>query len=396
MSYDTLKKIKYSDRENYEKIYEERYNFSTTYRYGFDVNGFPVFVVLTQEILDLITNIFKFDKQLRKLEDDLPKVALFQFTQNCLIDEVKQTNDLEGVVSTRKEIKEILDRKPSMNSRLTGIVNKYELLSTNGSISISDCSDIRKLYDEILLDEIEKSNSSNIPDGEIFRKDRVYVRDKNTGEIIHEGLYPEIKIVETMSVLLTALKNPQYNDLINIAVTHYMFGYIHPFYDGNGRISRFISSYLLSQSLEEIVSYRLAYTIKKDINAYYKSFKVTNDKNNKGDLTPFTIYFLGLIEKSMSELVSYFTDRRERFQYLRNKIDAMSKTKDYRATLDVLTQNALFGYEGLSINELVAIMESSSSTIRKNIKRIQEDGLLLEIKGKPYLYTANLSKLETV
>jgi len=50
----------------------------------------------------------------------------------------------------------------------------------------------------------------------------------------------------------------------------------------------------------------------------------------------------------------------------------------------------------LSINELVVIMEFSSSTIRKNIKRIQEDELLIEIKGKPYLYTADLAKLETV
>ena len=61
------------------------------------------------------------------------------------------------------------------------------------------------------------------------------------------------------------LNNDDINFLIRIAVFHYAFGYIHPFYDGNGRTSRFISSYLLSQRLEDLVSFRLSYTIKLNI-----------------------------------------------------------------------------------------------------------------------------------
>ena len=395
MSYDTLEKIKYSNRENYEKIYLERYNSSSTYKYNFEVNGYKAFVVITQEILALISDILRLDKKLNNIQYKLPNLARIQFTQKCLVDEIQQSNDLEGVASTRKEIKESLDKKVS-GSRFEGIVNKYELLSTNEEIPLSDCADIRKLYDEILLDEVKKSDKTNIPDGDVFRKDKVYVKDKNTGKVIHEGLYPETKIMETMSALLSSLKNPEYNELVNIAVTHYMFGYIHPFYDGNGRISRFISSYLLSDALEEIISYRLAYTIKQNINAYYKIFKTTNNSNNRGDLTPFTIYFLELIKKSIKELIEYFDRKTVQLEYFMEKIYNLDKSKDYKKILDILVQNAMFGIEGLSVNELSEILSESDFIIRKNIKLIGNDGLAKKTKAKPYLYTAELTQLETI
>ena len=395
MGYDTLEKIKYSDRDNYEKIYQERYNSSSTYKYSFEVKGFKAFVVITQEVLALISDVLRLDKKLNKIQQDLPNVAKYQFTQKCLIDEIHQSNDLEGVASTRKEIKESLDKKVP-GGRFEGIVNKYELLNTNEKIPLSDCADIRKLYDEILLDEVRKSDKEDIPDGDIFRKGKVYVKDKNTGKSIHEGLYPETKIMETMSALLNSLKNSEYNELVNVAVTHYMFGYIHPFYDGNGRLSRFISSYLLSDTLEKIVSYRIAYTIKQDINSYYKIFKITNSSYNRGDLTPFTIYFLKLIKKSISELIEYFEEKSVRLQYFIEKLFGLDKSKDYKNVLDILIQNAMFGFEGISVNELSEILNESEYIIRKNIKLIENDELAKKTKAKPYLYTANLAKLETV
>ncbi len=395
MSYDTLEKIKYSDRDNYEKIYYERYNSASTYRYNFDVNGFGAFVVITQELLTLISDILMLDKQLNKLEQQLPGVALNQFTRKCLIDEIQQSNDLEGVASTRKELKESLDKKAS-SDRFDGIVNKYEHLTTNEEISLSDCMDIRKLYDEIILNEVKESDHKNIPDGDIFRKDKVYVRDKNTHKVIHEGLYPETRITETMSALLNSLKNPEYNELINIAVTHYMFGYVHPFYDGNGRISRFISSYLLSNTLEKIVSFRLAYTIKQDTNAYYKIFKVTNNIHNRGDLTPFTIYFLELIKKSITELINYFNNKKSQLDYFINKLSGLDKAMDYKMVLDILIQNAMFGFDGLPVSGLAKILNKSEYIIRNNIAEIEKDGLIKKTIARPYLYTANLDKLEII
>lgn len=90
--------------------------------------------------------------------------------------------------------------------------------------------------------------------------------------------------------------------MIRISVFHYLFGYIHPFYDGNGRTNRFISSYLLSKELEPLISYHLAKTIKQNISKYYKSFDYTNDTDNRGDLTGFITNFLEIILASIEAL----------------------------------------------------------------------------------------------
>lgn len=394
MDYQWLYKIKYSEHDRYIQEYNNRYNSISAYHYDFKIGDSPAFVVINSEIMQLITNILKADKLLYILEQGMPTVALRQFAQKSLIDEVKQTNELEGVASTRKEIKEVLDNMSDTSNRLYGIVQKYSLLMTTDSVPLNTCRDIRNLYDEFVLTEIKATDSENIPDGDIFRKDYVYVRSKSSGDVIHTGLYPETKITETMSALLAALHNPRYNPFINIAVAHYMFGYIHPFYDGNGRMSRFISSYLITRQIEQLSGFRLAYTIKKDIKKYYKMFELTNDKINMGDLTPFTIYFLGLIETSLKELIDYFTDQTQRLKFYRDKINnCLTGTYEYKKALFILTQGTMFGYEGMGIEELSEALGKSSTTTRKIVKQFGDDGFLTAKRSRPVLYNVNLDKI---
>ncbi|WP_366520018.1 Fic family protein [Paenibacillus xylanexedens] len=54
---------------------------------------------------------------------------------------------------------------------------------------------------------------------------------------------PEKDIVVAMGKLLNFMNNHEDIPLmIRVAISHYFYGYVHPFYDGNGRSSRFISS----------------------------------------------------------------------------------------------------------------------------------------------------------
>lgn len=397
MDYKWLYKIRYSEHDKYNDEYEKRFNSPSTYHYEFCVNNSPVFVVLNAEIVQLITQILQLDKQLYIFERNLPSLALDQFTQKCLIDEVKLTNELEGVASTRKEIKEVLDNKTDKTNRLYGIVQKYSLLVTSEEVPLNNCRDIRNLYDECLLLEIKTDNPDNIPDGDVFRNGKVFVKNNSSGEIIHTGVYPETRIIENMTSLLSMLNNSNYNPLINIAVAHYMFGYIHPFYDGNGRTSRFVSSYLLSRQLEKLVGFRLAYTIKKDIKKYYKMFDLTNDKINAGDLTPFTIYFLELVKTSLTELVNHFSDKAKLLRFYEKNIYAQPTMPDeYKKALFILTQSTLFGYEGMSIKELSKAIKRGDTTTRKIVNFFDGNNWLLIKNARPLLYSVDLDKISNL
>ncbi len=114
------------------------------------------------------------------------------------------SNEIEGVVSTKKEITELINiEKPKEYKRFYGMVKKYEdiFFQEKEFTPISDTSKLRELYNDILLVDIQRDNPDNIPDGVIFRKEIVNV--VSSTKTIHRGLYPESKIIEAMNSALS-------------------------------------------------------------------------------------------------------------------------------------------------------------------------------------------------
>ncbi len=398
MKYELLSKIFYKNNEAYEDIYLKRFNNEFTYRYDFTIGENQAFVGINVEILNLVTNILQLDKRLLDAARSVPLIALRQFTQKCLIDEIKLTNEIECVHSTRKEISEIINdkTKSKKSKRLYGLVQKYLMLLNGQKIELKSCQDIRKLYDELVLTEINEDNPKNVPDGEIFRKEGVEVVSPSQ-KVIHKGLYPETKIITAMTSAIDILNNSQMNYFVNIAVFHYMFGYIHPFYDGNGRMGRFISSYLLMQKLESVVGFGLSYTINQKLKKYYDMFKETNDFKNKGDLTPFVIGFLEFIEESIENLCSTIEARAEKLKFYMEKIKKFADENNPLCNIMfILVQNSLFADEGISIQSMADIVKVSSSTVRAWIKQIPEEMLIISQSSRMKTYSINLDVMAKI
>ena len=300
MEFQSLYKLFAIDENKFKDIYLARYNSEATLKFFVDINGFPSFFFFHNEINTLVYKIREMDYRVNKLFESLPIVAQIQYIKKSLIDEIHFSNSIEGVVSTRKEISEILEDIESKNDkhkRFTGIINRYLMLLNDDDIKLESSIDVRSIYDEILLDEIIKDNSENIPDGDIFRKDVVNV-STTSGKVIHNGIMPESKIIQCIDKSLSFLNDESIEPMIRIAIFHYLFSYIHPFYDGNGRINRFIASYMFSKHYTKIISYRLSMTIKENLTSYYDAFKHTNDVRNRGDITTFVYEFLNIVYKA--------------------------------------------------------------------------------------------------
>ena len=395
MSYVLLSHLYYKDKNEYKALYEQRISAESTCVLPIKIGKHKAFYCLCPEIHSISMQIMQLDKNISQIQNELPNAALIQFANRCLVDEIKLTNDIEGVYSTRKELASVLNEvsNKAKKKRFYGLLNKYKMLISDNEFALNTSTDIRDIYNDLVLKEVSEDCADNVPDGDIFRKDMAEVTT-STQQVIHKGAYPETKIIQLMEQALNILNQKEIPILVRISVFHYLFGYIHPFYDGNGRTSRFISSYLLSKEFEFLIGFRLSYTIKAHIKEYYDAFKECNDEKNLGDLTPFIIMFLNIILESFQNLYDALEKRINYLLKFSNVIDSNSKmSDDLKAFANILIQVSLFSNEGITKKQLGLELDISESTVNKRLTKLREMGLLLEEKCKPAKYMLDLNEL---
>ena len=401
MTYKDLRKLYYEDRESYENIFVERFNSDSAVRLDFDIAGQPSFFVQCDDVIRLTYHILTLDKEIKDICSQLPQKALEQYSKRCLIDEIVITNDIEGVNSTRKEIGDVLDilqdqsEQKGKKSVYLGLVNKYLKLLSNEKVSLQTCQDIRGIYDEIVLDEVISENKRNAPDGQLFRKDMAEVYSA-TGKSVHKGKYPESEIILYMEKALKFLNDESFLPLYRICLFHYMFEYIHPFYDGNGRLGRFILSYWVSENLEKIISYRISETIKENIKKYYDAFMTCNDERNHADLTPFLIMMLEMIDKSMVDLKDSLNRKLSDLNHYYSAISTIiTGHKECVSLSRVLVQASLFSEQGVPTQELLSMYKTNYVTMGSWLSRIDALDILITNKnGRKKYYKVDLKKLD--
>lgn len=397
MEYELLSKIFYKKPTEYESIYDARFNSEASIKLPIKIHENVGFIFNTNEITKLLVKIYKAINKINLLRTHLPNIAINSYIIKSLKDEIALTNEVEGVRSTRKEIEDAIDSiKNDKSARFKGLVDKYFKLISNEIIPLNNCKDIRTIYDALVLPEIEKEN---LPDGILFRKEPVQVVSATQKEK-HRGIMPESKIIESLNLCLDFLKNDDIDSLIKISAFHYLFGYIHPFYDGNGRTSRFISSYLIKNELDVLLALKLSYTVKNNINKYYKAFDVCNDRKNKGDITFFVVTFLELLSQASDDLYTKIADLNDQLNYYNNIINTLVNEKvlnDKQAKcIFILCQNRLFDDTYMNMNTLTELLEKSDTTTRKILKSLESKNLLVKSRNKnQYLYSANLDSLSS-
>ena len=192
------------------------------------------------------------------------------------INEAKDSSAIENIITTHDELFQAMSQSSYSNPAAKEVVNyrsalwhgyeivqKQQILSTNMIIEIQaiveqNRAGIRKLPGTVLLNEA-------------------------SGEVVYTPPAGEAEILDLMSNLEWYINydNDQVDPLIKLAVIHYQFESIHPFYDGNGRTGRIINVlYLvLKELLDSPILYLSRYIIRNK-NAYYRLLQEIRTKGN--------------------------------------------------------------------------------------------------------------------
>lgn len=397
MKFISLTKYFYQHtQEEYEIEYIRRLEAPFTVHFNIPIHqynrksAYPAFLCYTGEILRLVEKFYKTYEQFLYTVNTVPPVVLYQFTRLSIVEEVKSTNDIEGVHSTKKEIREIIEKKGTHYHRLQSVVHQYLELLGEEEIKFDTCQDIRNFYDDFTHQEITRENPQNRLYGNLFRKEPVQIQAA-AGKTIHQGLYPESRIIEALDQALRILHSEEYPLLIRLALFHYFFVYIHPFYDGNGRTDRFITSYFLSRKFHRLLAVRLSIYIKRNQSRYYHMLEEADSEKNRGDMTPFVMGFLEILIGSTEDTIGVLSRKNEQMRKYESRIDAFQlKDKLLKEIYITLLQAALFYGEGISMADLMKVTGKNRGTIQKRIDEIPGNHLIVTKAGKTNYYKLNL------
>lgn len=396
MAYKTLKTIFHmSDEQNFEKEYQQRLNNFTTYVTDIEINPirkqiqiksmmFPLFFCPTKTIIIKAEKILINSSEINKLINSQPIVATTSYLKKLLINEMQSTNEKENVRSTKKELADALNNNNlKSNKRFSGLVYQYSLLLSDEDFTLNEISDFRKAYDLLLSNEIA---DEDLPDGLMFRKQGVGVRDTSKEKWVHRNEYSKYEIVDFLNKMLNFISHYEAPILLKIVASHFMFEYLHPFYDGNGRLGRYIIAKLLKDNLEHVTALTFSYAVNRNKNKYDKAFASTSHFLNKGEMTYFIDVMLDLIIEGQKTAIEQFKENIAMIETLYGRLENLNLKEHEKNVLFILLQDKVFGneYTRISLRELVEFLPFGRKKLDSIIKKHEDK--LHKVKQRPTVY----------
>lgn len=221
-----------------------------------------------------------------------PQNANEAFGLKAMEDEIASSLIIESIDFSRDSVRKIMrGYAPADESenRIYGMKKGLEFISDPANEITEE--NIHTLYD-IAIGEYLPENDKLKP-GMFYRHDSVYIVGQ---ELEHTGL-PHDKLPEYMSKFVTfILTESMMNDLLKAAIIHFYFAYLHPYFDGNGRMARLMHLwYLRRQGYSSALFIPFSSYIERSRKGYYNAYSLAEENakiSGVMDVTPFLVYFI--------------------------------------------------------------------------------------------------------
>lgn len=393
MAYQTLEKHLHKDSspqrfENVASLEKARRSAESTFLTGFLMGSEELFLATPRELSVLNETVMGREREIALVLSRLPRIARGALIRSLVIDEVVCSNELEGVHSTRRQINDLLASVPADASKLSHkrfreLAKLYLELSDNSHALPQTPEDIRAIYDRVMSGE---NLGEDAPDGALFRREAVEVIHR--GSVIHNGITPERKIISAMAQMIALATSTEIPGTYRAAITHFIFEYAHPFYDGNGRTGRYLLALYLSEPLSTLTALSLSRTIAENRVPYYRAFREVEHPLNHGELTPFAIMLLEYVDEAQQRILSDLEIKSGQFQVMRRNLTRLSGATPLpdkqQEALFMLAQFDLFGaFPDVSLEDIGVHLGLKREMTRKHVRALEEIGLVKKVSARP-------------
>ena len=230
-----------------------------------------------------------------------PQQSTRLYGTKAMEDEILSTFRIEQIDTSRESVRRILSGqapKDDEEHRICGMKQGLEFIADR-SHTITE-ENLFRLYQMTIGDFLPEED--RLLPGHWYRHDGVTVID---GKTEHIGL-PWQKLPAYMKELTAfAAEKAAQNDLIKAAALHFALTYLHPYFDGNGRMARLLHLwYLVQQGYSSALFVPMSRFVEESCARYYKAYtRVEQNQQISGvlDVTPFLVYFAESVYHRLGE-----------------------------------------------------------------------------------------------
>jgi len=197
------------------------------------------------------------------------------------------------------------------------------------------------------------------------------LKNIHTGEVVFTPPQDYDEIVSAMSNLVAFINNELPCDadpLVKMAVIHFQFESIHPFYDGNGRTGRIVN--ILYLILNSLLQTPILYLSRYIIDHKSQYYQLLQDVREKQEWESWILFMLEGIEQTSLDTITLVLEIKKLMMEYKHRI--RSGYKFYSQELI----NNLFRHPYTKIEFIQKDLEVSRITAAAYLNRLAEDGLL--------------------
>lgn len=336
----------------------------------------------TKQILRKAASAHRFLAELKGITATIPNQLILINTLS--LQEAKDSSAIENIITTHDDLyREDLfpDYGLSVAAKevshyASALKVGYALVDKTGMLTTNHIIDIQA---EMVK---HRSGLRKLPGTEL--------KNEQTGETVYVPPQDHQELVDLMSNLEQYINDNEadIDPLVRMAIIHYQFESIHPFYDGNGRTGRIINVlYLVLSKLLDIPVLYLSRYIVKNKASYYQLLQKVRDEQA---WEQWILFMLQAVEDTSKQTIAMIGEIRTALQEYKQQIRA--KYKFYSQDLI----NNLFSHPYTKIEFTMRDLEVSRHTAMKYLDALCDDGLLKKqkiVRSNYYVNTALYSIL---
>jgi Fic family protein len=337
----------------------------------------------TQEVIRKISRIDGFKGTWAVLETRENRY-LKELRRIATIQSIGSSTRIEGVTMTDAEIEQLLSnlRISKLNTRdeqeVIGYFNVLDLILENATdIDLTESS-IRQLHGLLLKhsqkDSNHRGNYKNLPNKVVAS----YPDGKQ--KVIFNTTAPHLvekEMSELVAWTTAQLRTGEIHSLMTIGLFIYEFLSIHPFQDGNGRLSRLLTTLLLVRQGYDFVQYvSLENIIEQRKKDYYRVLMNAQQHRytEKEVIRDWLLFFLDCLETLIAKLEAKYKAYEAKGTYLNER---------QKQVRDWITKR-----QPVKIADIAAELSAySMNTLKKDVQQLVKQGVLQKIgSGKATFY----------